>query len=509
MNNSGISLCMITKDEEAVILSCITSVEHLVKEIIVVDTGSTDRTPELVLAKGGKLLKLTWNDDFAQARNFSLLQATCPWILVLDADEVLESGDQDYVNRLLSHESAQGYFVNILNIKEDGSELSQDQVVRLFRNKPDYRFEGSIHEQIAPSILRHNEGKGLRSSELVIKHRGYTETIISGKGKNSRNVRIIRKHLAENPNDHFLWYSLGLEHYQQGDITEGLKHLQKALGLMSGSEGYFTDVLLSIGSGYLKLADWNNLFQFTNHALVMFPHNPDLFVLRGLASLGLEKHQEAANDLQSGLKYKKVSIISVGKLYAIIGDIANLRDDSAAFDYYLCSLKSAPNDLYSLCQIIGLWQKSTAIFGLDKVSQFVSWEKMLGLYHHLKEREEYKALAPVLLLLCVYQMISEENLPQDWAVLHLELFVNLEYQASGKRMDERLMADLLLLAAKELKITTALLRKTFNAEFSACLNKSKALITELMLLYVMTGMSRYIPGLLLFAGYELVQPKNY
>lgn len=495
MNNSEISLCMITKDEEEVILSCINSVEHLVKEIIVVDTGSTDRTPELVLAKGGKLRKLTWNDDFAQARNFSLLQATRPWILVLDADEVLEPVDQDYLNRLLSHESAQGYFVNILNIKEDGSELSRDQVVRLFRNKPDYRFEGSIHEQIAPSILRYNEGQGLMPSELTIKHLGYTERTISRKGKNSRNMRIIRKHLAENPNDHFLWYCLGLEHYQQGDITEGLKHLQKALGLLSGSEGYFTDVILSIGSGYLKLADWNNLLQFTNHALVMYPHNPDLFVLRGLASLGLEKYQEAANDLQSGLKYKEVSLLSAGKLYAIIGDIANFREDPAAFDYYLCSLKSEPNDLYPLCQIIGLWQKSTAIFGLEKVSQFVSWEKMLGLYHHLKEREEYTALALVLLLLCAYQMISEENLPQDWAVLLRELFVNLENQTSVKRMDERLMADLLLLAAMELKITTALLRNTFNAEFIACLNKSKALITEL-LLYVITGMSHYIPSLL-------------
>ncbi|WP_407311330.1 glycosyltransferase [Desulfosporosinus sp. SB140] len=494
---------MITKNEEDSISACLESVKNLVQEIIVVDTGSTDQTPELVLAEGGKLLKFAWEDDFARARNFSLLQASCPWILVLDADEVLEPVSQQYFSDLLNDEAAEGYFLNIINIREDGAELSRDQVVRLFRNKPEYIFEGAIHEQIVPSILRYRGRECLLSSELTLKHRGYSESIVSRKEKIPRNMRILRKHLDNNQKDNFLWYCLGLEYYQEGNIEEGLNCLRTALSLMLGWEGYFNDTLLAIGSGYLKLAEWEKLRDFVDQSMGMMPFNPDLLILSGLANFGLNNYEQASKDLLSGLETGEVNIIPTSRLYALLGDLANLRDDFAydknltALDFYLCGLKLAPDDLYPLCQIIGLWQKSSGIFKLPEVSQFISWERMLSLYGQVKDKEgEYRALAPILLLFCAYQKIvdpmSDESL-KELAFLFTELQENLESLVSLKGMDE-MLKSLLILTVKELNVTGVLFRRTFRLNLTSSLEKSRILIRKLLFLYIKVVLNSYTPS---------------
>src|SRR5262249_59356508 len=84
-----ISLCMIVKDEEEVLGRCIDSVGPLVDEIIVVDTGSVDETRSLALQHGASVHTFDWTEDFAEARNFSFSKAVCPYILWLDADDIV------------------------------------------------------------------------------------------------------------------------------------------------------------------------------------------------------------------------------------------------------------------------------------------------------------------------------------------------------------------------------------------------------------------------------------
>ena len=88
-----ISLCMIVRDEETVLARCLDSVQEIADEIIVVDTGSADRTKQIAAAYG-RVLDFAWCDDFAAARNFSFAQATQEYILWLDADDVIEPADR-------------------------------------------------------------------------------------------------------------------------------------------------------------------------------------------------------------------------------------------------------------------------------------------------------------------------------------------------------------------------------------------------------------------------------
>src|SRR5262249_15334550 len=138
-----VSLAMIVRNEEANIAACLASVAGLLDEIIVVDTGSTDRTIELAHAAGARVVKFVWVDDFAAARNLSLDQATGDWIFWLDADERLDAETRKRLRRLhggLRDESA-AYLMRQLSrpLDPSGPTTAVDQV-RLFRRRPDVRW---------------------------------------------------------------------------------------------------------------------------------------------------------------------------------------------------------------------------------------------------------------------------------------------------------------------------------------------------------------------------------
>src|SRR3990167_11155445 len=101
-----LSLCMIVKDEERFLPACLESVRGLVDELIIVDTGSSDKTKEIaqrfINKVGGKLLDFVWINDFSAARNESLKHATGDWILVLDADEVIAHRDHETIQNAIS-----------------------------------------------------------------------------------------------------------------------------------------------------------------------------------------------------------------------------------------------------------------------------------------------------------------------------------------------------------------------------------------------------------------------
>ena len=160
----GISLCMIVKNEEDWVDGAVQSVRSIVNEVIIVDTGSTDATLECIQALGVNSFKILWKDSFAEARNASLAQATQPWILVLDADERIASKDLPLILDRTSRSAADGYqliqrnyvFGNqILGWVPNGGDYEEganysgyvdNPLIRLFRNSPEIRFDGAVHE---------------------------------------------------------------------------------------------------------------------------------------------------------------------------------------------------------------------------------------------------------------------------------------------------------------------------------------------------------------------------
>ena len=450
-----VSLCMIVKDEDDCLLAAIQSVRDLTDELIVIDTGSTDSTPQLALAAGAKLFHLTWTQDFSVARNFALEQASSDWILVLDADEVLETVNPETFYELLNNVQVEGYFLRIKNILGPTQGESHDQVVRLFRNKPMYQFEGPIHEQVAPSILRANNGNGLSSVPLTINHYGYLKDRLQSKDKFSRNSEIIKKELDRNPDNPFLLYCLGIEYYQQNSIAEGLKHLTKALVHMSGNEGYFEDVLLNIALGYLRLEEVTKLIDFLSKALNMYPDQSDFLFLRGTAYLYQTNYCKAAEDFERSLRIETIKLATLYQVGCMLGDVHHYSGNlQQAHEAYIRAYESSSTSPYPLQQLIGLIQKGYPIdFLLERNTLLEDWPKTESCQDLLESGT--LELSLVMPLLTLYRTINLTPL------CHRELIENLNHllEISGSRTSEsdsdnakNLVNNYLAVALKEIHL---------------------------------------------------------
>jgi glycosyltransferase involved in cell wall biosynthesis len=223
-----VSLCMIVKDEEAMLPRSLAAVAGYVDELVVVDTGSSDRTVQIAESFGAKVLHHAWDGDFSAARNVGLDAATSDWLMYLDADEVLVEGEGERLRELLGHTWREGIFVvetNHVGEMEDGAAV-QHSALRLFRNRPEYRFEGRVHEQFAHKLPSFPER--IEYSRVRIEHFGYLGAVRDAKEKSRRNLELLQRQLAEGVDTPFLHFNLGSERAAAGDVAGSLIHLARA-----------------------------------------------------------------------------------------------------------------------------------------------------------------------------------------------------------------------------------------------------------------------------------------
>jgi tetratricopeptide (TPR) repeat protein len=226
----GISLCMIVKNEEDWILGAVESVRSIVNEVIIVDTGSTDSTLDRIAGIGAKILKLKWEDSFASARNRSLAEAAEPWILVLDADERVAKRDLPYIKDAAEHGAADGYHLTQRNYAtnkqvigwtanvtdyEEGIRYPgyvDNPLIRLFRNSPEIRFQGAVHEIIDPTRLP-SKFK-FATSRAVIHHYGKVRGEERVNAKQQLYLTLGLKKIGEEPENAKAFFDLGIQ-YQE------------------------------------------------------------------------------------------------------------------------------------------------------------------------------------------------------------------------------------------------------------------------------------------------------
>ena len=225
-----LSLCVITKNEQANLPRCLASVEGLVDEIVVADTGSTDDTVALARQAGAAVFSFSWCDDFAAAYNHALEHARGQWVLVLDADEALLPESFDEVRELLGRDDVfacttirRDHFGD--PERPDGcSEMLQ---TRLFRRHPEVRYVGRIHQQFAVPLseLAAREGRSLVASTVRFDHFGYLGDYLDR--KHDRSIRLLELELRERPDRFYYLVELGRTRLLAGDPA-GLQELARA-----------------------------------------------------------------------------------------------------------------------------------------------------------------------------------------------------------------------------------------------------------------------------------------
>jgi tetratricopeptide (TPR) repeat protein len=233
-----LSLCMIVRDEEEMLPRSLAAVRDAVDEIVVVDTGSRDATVEVARSFGATVIEREWTGSFAAARNASIEAASGDWLLFLDADEVLDPADAPLLRELTGRTWREAfYLVEINHTGElgDGTAVTHN-ALRMFRNRPEYRFEGRVHEQIAhhlPSGLPER----IEPTPIRIDHFGYLGAVRDAKEKSRRNIKLLREQLAEVGPNPFFHFNLGSELAAAGDASGACHHFEQAWTLLAADPG--------------------------------------------------------------------------------------------------------------------------------------------------------------------------------------------------------------------------------------------------------------------------------
>jgi len=224
---------MITKNEEKFLDQCLKSIKNVADEIIIIDTGSNDKTVQIAQQHGAQIGFFEWCDDFAAARNISIAQASGDWILILDADEELCLDSVDKIPYLLSQKDVSLYRVAIQN--QDTGPRSKTYVPRLFRNIAGLQFIGRIHETILTTLelISHDWGLVQPIGDMLLIHHGYTDSIVQSRNKVERNYNLLIRAVKEFPQAAHYRMHLGLELMRMERVDESFSEYKQALDLLN------------------------------------------------------------------------------------------------------------------------------------------------------------------------------------------------------------------------------------------------------------------------------------
>jgi glycosyltransferase involved in cell wall biosynthesis len=362
-----ISSCLIVKNEAENIERCLNSIKDISNEIIVVDTGSTDNTKEIALKFGAKIYDFTWDNNFSNAKNYALDQATGDWIIFLDADEYFESNTKKILGRVFEHihnnKAIDGVLCKMINTEGlNGKIISENPTVRIFRGKCGIRFSGAVHEQ----LLKNNKpfsAANITDYSLLIYHTGYSSVLLPEKIK--RNLKILEGQIAKNEITNLTYYYMSSMHNNLDNYEESIKYALLALKeptIKDTIMAYQPYVLLIKSMFALKdkyKAD--EIEKYANEAIEAFPTHPEVWYVRALVKKMQQDYHAAIDSFLRAIEYNKNFNLLLnnnfpGQLQGVYYSLAETYklagDPIHALEYYFEALKI---DKHNIDAVAGLY----------------------------------------------------------------------------------------------------------------------------------------------------------
>jgi GT2 family glycosyltransferase len=226
----GVSLCLITRNEEERLEGFLAALEPFVDEICIVDNGSSDRTQEIARRFTDKVVELPTDKlELDRLRNRCLDLATQPWILVMDPDEELALQDLPRMQRLMDDLDVHAYTFQVSNHQKEGPPV-MTLAARLFRNDPRIRFSRPVHETVERSFAAH-PALVVRPSGVPIQHYGFLKEDRAVEGKLQRYYERNREYREAHPEDAMAWYNEALHLQNEGQEAEAARFLERAIEL--------------------------------------------------------------------------------------------------------------------------------------------------------------------------------------------------------------------------------------------------------------------------------------
>lgn len=256
MSKIPVSVCIIAKNEEKHIEECLRRMKPYGFELIVTDTGSTDRTKELASRYADKVLDFEWTDDFSAARNFCARNASNNWILSMDCDEYVNSIDVSRMRILMQKYPKYAGVIRLKNLvyDSDGKPAYGSDDVTRFYNRNFYTYDFPIHEQVCtvdPAGRTEPMQCFLMPMEVI--HYGYALTPEEMQVKQKRNLDMLKKKLDANPDDPYTYFQLGQSEFVLDNMEQAIAWYEKGISYDPPIEYVYVQVMVtSLAKSYVK-----------------------------------------------------------------------------------------------------------------------------------------------------------------------------------------------------------------------------------------------------------------
>lgn len=248
-----VTAAIIARNEERCIARCLESLQGAVDDVIVVDTGSTDDTKAIASRYGARVFDFEWNDDFSAARNFGSAQVKTDWVIWVDADEWLDPEDIDnprIVAGLFSTLNAPMVVqVAQVNPLPHRTESAYD-IPRMYPTSYGIRWRRRIHEQIMPAPGT-EQWPPSPSVNIRLLHDGYDKDVIDRSSKLTRNIKLLRKAVEEDPDDISAWGFLGRDLFHHDEYHESIKAFIELEKRVDESSWYYKQRLPEMRTFYI------------------------------------------------------------------------------------------------------------------------------------------------------------------------------------------------------------------------------------------------------------------
>lgn len=348
-----LSAALIVRDEQKHLPDCLRSIQPLVDEIVVVDTGSRDRSVAIARRFGARVERIKWRGSFSAARNRALELADGEWILYIDADERARPCSRARLRRELADTRSVAW--EVLLYPRAG--FTPHRVVRLFRNHPSIRFEGIVHENILPGLNRYRARHGGRIgvSSLSLDHEGYSDGALAG--KHERYLPLLRKAVRAEPTRVYYWCHLASIYHGLGRVRLAEDAWQRARAVVQRKRWFQPeDVLPYVALGELQLNEGKDAREVIAEGLARFPKNAHLRWLHARALMTKERYEEAIATLESLVAYKSPDTFDQTTSYdrRLFGSLSfyqlascyfSLRDYRRSQDYFARAARAEPDNL--------------------------------------------------------------------------------------------------------------------------------------------------------------------
>lgn len=329
-----ITVCMIAKNEDIHIEECLKRLRPCKFEIVVVDTGSVDRTLETAKKYTDKVFHFDWCNDFSAARNYSVSQASNDWVLVIDCDEYLENINlADIEDTLKDNCSRTGMIVrNNPYIIQGVRSIMTERIARLF-NRQYCHYEGSIHEQVMTLDGREPESFQI---PLTFYHEGYVSES-DKRMRATRNLEMLLHDLNLKGPDPYIYFQLGQNYLSLNDMEKAIYYYKLGLGLNSDPHSDFVQSMMeTYGYCLIELAKYDKAMDL-KEKYDLFANRADFVYLMGMIYMKKGLLEQAIKEFEKATTMSEFSRKGVNsyRAYYNMGSIyETLGDNEKAREYY-------------------------------------------------------------------------------------------------------------------------------------------------------------------------------